>query len=146
VGGVQVGIYLRNSSGKLSGNIIRGATQHGIVLRGGMDGTQVISNTLRGSGPSAISKAGSHGELTRSNNDTSGWDDTSSLLTKTLRYAKPMNVIWAAVFLIVIFMVLRSRALPRRNRRGIDPYEAQRRLAERPAHALRSITAGGDGR
>ncbi|MCO5968887.1 right-handed parallel beta-helix repeat-containing protein [Actinoallomurus soli] len=146
VNGVQVGIYLRNSSGKLSGNIIRGATRHGIVLRGGTDGTQVVSNTLRGSGPSAISKAGSHGTLTRENNDTSGWDDTSSLLTKAMRYAKPMNVIWAAVFLIVIFMMVRSRALPRRNRRGIDPYAAQRQLAERPARALRSITAGGDGR
>ncbi|GAA0366340.1 right-handed parallel beta-helix repeat-containing protein [Actinoallomurus spadix] len=146
VNGVQVGIYLRDSSGKLSGNIVRGATEHGIVLRGGTGGTHVVSNTLRGSGPSAISKAGSHGALTRENNDTSGWDDTSGLLTKAMRYAKPMNVIWAAVFLIVVFMMVRSRALPRRNRRGIDPYAAQRRLAERPARALRGLTAGGDGR
>jgi parallel beta-helix repeat protein len=141
--GPPIGIYLRDSSGKLAGNVVQAATVHGIVLRGGTGGTKVTGNTLRGSGPSAVSRSGSHGSLTRAGNDTSGWDDTSSILTKTLRYAKPMNVIWACVFTIVIFSILRSRAAGlRKIRRGAHPYASQLRLAERPVLALQGRVSG----
>jgi parallel beta-helix repeat protein len=143
VNGATTGIYLRNSSGKLVGNVVQASTAHGITLKGGTGGTEITSNTLSGSGLSAVSKSGSHGSLKRNNNNTNGWHDTSSLLTRALRYAKPMNVIWACVFLIVIISILRSRdSGSRADRRRVDPYAPQRKLAERPAHLLRGSPSG----
>jgi parallel beta-helix repeat protein len=137
VTGAPTGIYLRNASGKLVGNVVQRATVHGIALRGNTGGTEVSSNTLRGFGTSPVSTGSSHGSLTRKDNNTDGWHDTSSLMTRALRYAKPMNIIWACVILIVIFSMLRSGTGLRKIRRGAHPYARQRALVERPAPALR---------
>jgi hypothetical protein len=115
---------------------------HGISLRGNTAGTEISSNTLRGFGTSPVSTGGSHGSLTRKDNNTDGWRDTSSLMTRALRYAKPMNIIWACVLLIVIVSMLRSGAGMRKVRRGAHPYARQKGLLERPARALRDHLVG----
>jgi parallel beta-helix repeat protein len=143
VQGARTGIYLRNASGKLVGNKIEGATAHGITLKGGTGGTELTSNQLSGSGPSAVSTSDAHGSLVRDNNDTDGWRDTSSIITRVLRYAKPMNIIWACVLLIVIISMIRSRGTGMQKiRRGSHPYAMQQRLRHRPVQALRDHMRG----
>jgi parallel beta-helix repeat protein len=123
ISGARTGIYLRGASGRLVGNVVRAATEHGISLRGGLGTTTVTNNTLGGYGTSAVSASGSYGTVERDDNAVDGWRDTSSLTTKVLRYAKPMNVIWAFVFMLVLFSMLRSRgAGMRKIRRGTHPY------------------------
>jgi hypothetical protein len=135
--GAATGIYLRNASGKLVGNTVQAATAHAITLRGDTSGTEITSNTLSGAGTSAVSTSHAHGSLKRHNNNADRWHDTSSFASRVLRYAKPMNIIWACVLLLVVFSMLRSRdAGLRVSRRGVHPYAAQQRLAGRPARVL----------
>src|SRR5215467_6609530 len=61
VNGARTGIYLRNASGRLVGNVVQRASAHGITLRGGLGGTTVTNNTLSGYGTSAVSTSGFHG-------------------------------------------------------------------------------------
>jgi parallel beta-helix repeat protein len=136
--GVQTGIYLRDSNGDLVGNTVRGATSHAITLRGAAGGSRVTGNTLDGKGTSAVSTAASHGRISKSNNHTDGWHDTSTLLSKAMEYVKPMNVIWTCVFLLVVLAMFRARGTGQRRTKQ-DPYELQRPLAERPAERLRDL-------
>ncbi|MFG1997814.1 right-handed parallel beta-helix repeat-containing protein [Spirillospora sp. NPDC048911] len=136
--GARTGIYLRNASGTLVGNVVKGASAHGITLVGDAKGSQVRDNTLSGSGTSAVSASRAHGKVKRADNNTEGWNDTASLWTKAKRYAKPMNLIWFGVLSLVILSMLRARGNGglRVRRVGVHPYELQRPLDERPVIAL----------
>ena len=142
--GARTGIYLRNANASLVGNVVQGATLHGITFRGAAGGSTVRNNTLSGSGTSAVSTSGSHGRVLKEGNNTDAWRDTASLWMKTQRYAKPMNLIWAGVFLLVVLTMMRSGR--RRDRghggRGTDPYALQRPLEERGVRRLTHRAAG----
>ncbi|KAB2348398.1 right-handed parallel beta-helix repeat-containing protein [Actinomadura rudentiformis] len=136
--GARTGIYLRNASGTLVGNVVQGASAHGITLVGDAKGSQVRNNTLSGSGTSAVSDSPAHGKVKRTDNNIEGWNDTASVWTKAKRYAKPMNLIWSAIFALVVLSMLRARGNGglRIQRTGVHPYELQRPLEERPAVRL----------
>ncbi|MBA9006476.1 right-handed parallel beta-helix repeat-containing protein [Thermomonospora cellulosilytica] len=137
--GPVTGIYLRSSTGTIVGNTItvaRAPRAHGISVLGDADGTQITSNTVRGSGTSAVHVSRAHGDVERDDNDLDGWHDTSTLWMKARRFVKPMNLVWAGVFLLVIVSMVRSRDAGPRLRRGSHPYAPQRRLDHRPAQVL----------
>ncbi|WP_131736906.1 right-handed parallel beta-helix repeat-containing protein, partial [Actinomadura roseirufa] len=147
VDGARTGIYLRNSSGKLVGNVIRGATQHGITLIGSAGGSQIRDNSLSGRGTSPVSTGRSSGRITRDDNNTDGWTDTASLWMKAQRYLTPLNVIWAVVFTVVIFSMIRARNGGLRiGRTGVHPYTLQAPMEKRPVYSLpRRQDAAGSG-
>lgn len=143
--GAVTGIHLRDSTGKIVGNSITTANKpkaHGITLVGVTGDTEITRNTVVGSGTSAISLARSDDRAYSHNNDVDRWNDTSSLWVKFQRYLKPMNLIWAGVFLLIVMSAIRGRSVQARRMRGgvRDPYELQKALEERPVREL--ATAG----
>ncbi|MFV2212383.1 nitrous oxide reductase family maturation protein NosD [Actinomadura sp. LOL_016] len=141
--GARTGIYLRDSSGKLTGNVIKGATAHGITFLGDADGSEVRNNSLAGRGTSAVSTSRSSGDIAEDDNNTDGWTDTASLWMKARRYLTPMNMIWAGVFLMVLFSMLRARNGGLRiGRAGHHPYELQQPMEKRQVWSLPRRPAG----
>ncbi|SEF52323.1 putative cofactor-binding repeat-containing protein [Thermomonospora echinospora] len=134
----RTALFVRASNAVISGNTVRSATLHGVTLLGDTTGTQIVGNTLAGAGRSAIDQVRSDGQVTVRNNNTGGWQETAAFWTQVKRIAKPMNIIWAGVFLLVVVSALRSREIGPRigRRRDVHPYELQRVLEERPAVVL----------
>lgn len=136
--GARTGIYMRNASGTLVGNVIQGATAHGISVTGKAGGSEIRNNSLSGRGTSAVSTSRAHGRVTKEDNNTDGWDDTASLWMKAQRYMTPLNLIWAAVFSMVFFAMARSRGRggSRIGRTGVHPYELQQPLVRKQVWSL----------
>ncbi|MFF5108250.1 right-handed parallel beta-helix repeat-containing protein [Streptosporangium sp. NPDC000509] len=143
IAGTVTGIYLRDSAGMIIGNKITTLSHpkaHGITVVGDAAGSEITRNTVIGSGTSAISVARAADTVNKHNNDEDQWNDTSSFWVKAKRFVKPMNVIWAAVILLVIVSAIRSRAVVERRQRRREirnPYEQQRLLAEGRFQVLR---------
>ncbi|MVZ99151.1 right-handed parallel beta-helix repeat-containing protein [Actinomadura sp. LD22] len=137
VDGARTGIYMRGSSATLLGNTIKGAKAHGISLVGSAGGSEIRDNTLSGSGTSAVSTSRSHGKVVKEDNNDDGWHDTASLWMKIQRYLTPLNVIWACVFAVVIFSMIRARNDRQRiGRLGLHPYTLQQPLEKRQVWSL----------
>ncbi|WP_272496868.1 right-handed parallel beta-helix repeat-containing protein [Actinomadura terrae] len=137
VDGARTGIYMRGSSGTLVGNVIKGATSHGITLVGNAGGSEIRDNHLSGRGTSAVSTSRAHGDIDKSGNDTGGWTDTASLWMKAQRYMTPLNVIWTCVLLMVVITMIRARTGGLRlGRRGAHPYMLQQPMELRPVWRL----------
>ncbi|HEX2317116.1 MAG TPA: right-handed parallel beta-helix repeat-containing protein, partial [Thermomonospora sp.] len=139
VSGPVTGIHVRDSTATVVGNTLRVAdapNAHGVSVVGAAGGTEIAGNTIRGRGTSAVHTSRSHGHVERSGNDTRGWTDTSTFWMKARRVVKPMNIVWACVFLLVVFSAIRSGGAGPRVRRGTHPYEHQRTLAERLPRVL----------
>ncbi|MBO2449067.1 right-handed parallel beta-helix repeat-containing protein [Actinomadura barringtoniae] len=136
--GARTGIYMRNASGTLVGNVIQGATAHGISVTGKAGGSEIRNNSLSGRGTSAVSTSRAHGRVTKEDNNTDGWTDTASLWMKAQRYMTPLNLIWAAVFSMVFFAMARSRGRggSRIGRIGVHPYELQQPMERRQVWSL----------
>ncbi|HEX2317117.1 MAG TPA: right-handed parallel beta-helix repeat-containing protein [Thermomonospora sp.] len=147
VRGTRTALFVRGSAALVSGNIVQAASLHGVTLLGDVTGTRIVGNTLGGAGRSAIDRDRAHGTPDVAGNNTGGWQDTAGIWTLLRRIAKPMNVIWASVFLLVVVSALRSRdSGPRLGRRGVHPYARQRVLERRPAVPLRRPAAPGETR
>ncbi|GAA0379531.1 hypothetical protein Acor_00930 [Acrocarpospora corrugata] len=150
--GTPTGIYMRDSDATVVGNKITTRTEpkaHGITVIGDARASEITRNTIVGSGTSAISVARAAGKVNKHNNDEDKWVDTSSFWVQAKRYVKPMNVIWAGVFLLVIVSAIRSRGVMERQRkRGTlgNPYEHQQALVEKPLMLLRHAGAQQNGR
>ncbi|GIH21812.1 hypothetical protein Aph01nite_01220 [Acrocarpospora phusangensis] len=144
--GAPTGIYLRDADGMVVGNKIttlRTPKSHGITVVGDAGDSEITRNTLIGSGTSAVSVSRAADRVNKHNNDEDKWVDTSTFWVQAKRYVKPMNVIWAGVFLLVVVSAIRSRGIMERQRRraGIrDPYEHQKWLEEKPIMLLRHAT------
>jgi parallel beta-helix repeat protein len=143
VSGTKTGIYLRDASGSITGNTVQAASRHGVSLMGSVAGSRITGNTFAGAGTSVLDAARSHGTVAFTNNDDMGWHNTAGFWTEVKRIAKPMNIVWAGVFLLVIVSAIRSRSSGLRiGRRSVHPYAQQVALAERPVYRLRRELAG----
>ncbi len=136
----QTAIYLRGSTATITANTVESASLHAISVLGAAGGTTITRNTLGGAGRSALDTGRATGELTVTRNNTDGWQDTAGFWTTVRRVAKPMNLIWFGVFLLIVISALRALRSdgPRVGRRIVDPYEKQRVLEERPVFQLRT--------
>ncbi|GAA0366332.1 right-handed parallel beta-helix repeat-containing protein [Actinoallomurus spadix] len=133
----ETAIYLRDSTGSVIGNTVQSASRHGVSLVGQVGGARITGNTFGGAGTSALDVSRAKGTAAISNNGTAGWHDTAGFWTEVRRVAKPMNIIWTLVFLLVVVSALRSRGSGLRiGRRHVHPYEGQRTLEQRPVLAL----------
>jgi parallel beta-helix repeat protein len=134
----QTAIYLRDSEGTISGNTVESASLHAISLLGAAKGTKITGNTLGGAGRSALDTGRAKGTTTVAQNNTDGWQDTAGFWTMVGRIAKPMNLIWLGVVLLIVISALRAVRGdgPRVGRRFVHPFESQRLLEERPARLL----------
>jgi parallel beta-helix repeat protein len=136
VNGTKTAIYLRDSSGSIIGNTVQSASRHGVTLIGNANGSRITGNTFSGAGTSVLDDDRSRGTVAATGNNTKGWHNTAGLASQIKRVAKPMNIIWACVFLLVLVSALRSRSSGLRiGRRGVHPY-GQRELEERPVRLL----------
>lgn len=138
----QTAIYLRNSKATISANTVQSASLHAISVLGAAEGTQITGNTLGGAGRSALDTGRAKGKLAVAQNNVGGWQNTAGFWTTVRRIAKPMNLIWFGVLLLIVVAALRALRSdgPRVGQRFVNPYEKQMVLEERPAWMLR--TAG----
>ncbi|WP_051300727.1 right-handed parallel beta-helix repeat-containing protein [Actinomadura rifamycini] len=136
--GTQTALYVRDSSVTLQGNTVQSASRHGVTLKGDVSATVIAGNTISGSGSSALDYDRAKGQYKNTGNNIKGWNKTAGFWTWVKRVFKPMNVIWAGVFLLVAVSMFRSRGAGMRiGRRGAHPYEHQTKLEERPVRLLR---------
>uniref|UniRef100_UPI0010416B0B right-handed parallel beta-helix repeat-containing protein n=1 Tax=Actinomadura roseirufa TaxID=2094049 RepID=UPI0010416B0B len=136
--GADTALYVRDASSTITGNTVQSAHRHGVTLRGNVTGTNITGNTLAGAGTSVMDVDRATGSYADGGNHTKGWHKTAGFWTWVKRVFKPMNIIWAGVFLLVAISVIRSRGAGLRiGRRGAHPYEQQTKLEERPVHLLR---------
>lgn len=124
VGGTTA-IYLRNTPGTVTRNTMTGLTLHGITING-TSPVQLHGNTISGTGPSALNLRESHGSVTRSGNDTRGWDKTAPFWTRVANFFQPLTVIWTLLGLILLLTAVKGRHA---RRKIMDPYAAQAPLA-----------------
>ncbi|MDF5754312.1 right-handed parallel beta-helix repeat-containing protein [Spongiactinospora sp. TRM90649] len=138
----QTAIYLRDAKATISANTVQSASLHAVTVLGAAGGSQITGNTLGGAGRSALDIARTTGKLVVERNNLDGWQDTAGFWTSVRRIAKPMNLIWFGVIVLIVIAALRSLRGdgPRAGRRFVNPYEKQTLMEERPVRILR--TAG----
>ncbi|MVZ99150.1 right-handed parallel beta-helix repeat-containing protein [Actinomadura sp. LD22] len=138
ISGGKTALYVRDANGTFNGNTVQSAHRHGITLRGNVNGTVITGNTLSGAGTSVMDVDRATGKYQNANNNIKGWHKTAGFVTWLKRIFKPMNVIWAGVFLLVAISMFRSRGTRLRiGSLGAHPYAAQDKLEERPVRLLR---------
>ncbi|MGI5325218.1 right-handed parallel beta-helix repeat-containing protein [Actinomadura nitritigenes] len=136
--GGKTALYVRDANGTFNGNTVQSAHRHGITLRGDLTGSVITGNTLSGAGTSVMDLDRATGKYQNANNNIKGWHKTAGFVTWLKRIFKPMNVIWAGVFLLVAASMFRSRGTRLRiGSLGAHPYSAQDKLEERPVRLLR---------
>ncbi|MEZ0074677.1 right-handed parallel beta-helix repeat-containing protein [Planotetraspora sp. GP83] len=139
----QTAIYVRNSTATVVANTVESASLHAISVLGTATGSKITGNTLGGAGRGALDTGRTTGAPTVGQNNTDGWQDTAGFWTTVKRIAKPMNLIWFGVILIIVISALRALRSdgPRAGRRFVNPYDRQRVLEERPAVLLGTADA-----
>jgi parallel beta-helix repeat protein len=138
INGTETAVYVRDSTGSITGNTVQSASRHGVTLVGNAGGTRITGNSFSGSGISVLDYRRSRGTVTATGNNAERWHTTAGFWTEVKRIVKPMNIVWASVILLIIVSAVRSRGSALRiGRRGVHPYEQQQDLAERSVWILR---------
>lgn len=117
--GADTAVYVRASVVEVRGNTVQAARNHGVTMVGPVGGSVVSYNVIAGVGPSAIDIPRATGDFENKQNQTFAWHDTSSFWVKFRHYASPMTMLWAGIFLVIIFAAIKG---------------AGRRFAERKSH------------
>ena len=118
VGG-EIGIYVRDAGGTFERNVVEEVSNHALTLIGITGTSQILKNTVSGSGPSAIDVARTT-NTTVELNDTSGWRGTKPLDVILRSILQPLTVMWIVLGLLVLITALTSIG---RSRHGIrHPY------------------------
>ena len=120
VTGGAVGIYLRNAQALVEGNTLSEVTNHGISAIGSA-GIDVKTNTIAGSGPSAIDLKRA-GNVTSADNATGNWVLTKSLWDQLVSFFQPLTIMWTLLALILLVTAARGH---RRQHTIRHPYAAQ---------------------
>lgn len=136
----QTAIYVRDSRAGISANTVESASLHAISVLGAAEGLKITGNTLGGAGRSALDTGRATGTLTVSQNNTGGWQETAGFWTMVRRIAKPMNLIWFGVILLIVISALRAvrSGGPQVGHRFVNPFEKQMLMEERPIWLLRT--------
>ncbi|MFH5823941.1 nitrous oxide reductase family maturation protein NosD [Georgenia sp. AZ-5] len=129
--GGETGVYVRNATATIEDNEVADVARHGITVVGRAEGTEVVDNTVSGTGPRPIDSERAVGAVVEAN-AVDGWVVSRSLSEITRAVFQPLTLIWLGVMtLVVLSAVARARA----RREGIrHPYESYAPLS--------SFTAG----
>jgi hypothetical protein len=119
--GTKTAVYVRDSVVEVRGNTAQRAGNHGITLVGRVQGSVVMFNVIGGVGPSALDLSRAHDDVDVRENQTFAWYDTSSFWIKVRHYATPMTMLWAAIFLLIVFAAAKGGAR-RRDAAKRHPY------------------------
>jgi hypothetical protein len=135
INGADTAIYVRNSVAEVRGNTIQAARNHGVTLLGAVGGSVVSYNVIAGVGPSALDLSRSTGDVTARENQVFAWHDTSSFWVRFRHYASPMTMLWAGIFLVILFSAVAGAR--RRSAARAHPYADKARLASAPPLEVR---------
>ncbi|GAA3590243.1 hypothetical protein GCM10022198_12680 [Klugiella xanthotipulae] len=127
VTGADTGIYLRDSTGQVTGNTVTEATNHGVTLVGTNNGSVVKDNTLAGEGPTAIDLERGTG-TTLGTNAVADWSRARSLPIIIREIFQPLTVLW--VILATLLVLTATRGARRRTQGIHNPYEEMRPLSQ----------------
>ncbi|MFI5910489.1 right-handed parallel beta-helix repeat-containing protein [Dactylosporangium sp. NPDC051541] len=127
----QTAVYIRDSVAEVRGNTIEKARNHGISMVGRVGGAVASYNVIGGVGPSALDTSRATGRVDVRENQTFAWYDTSSFWVKMRHWASPMTLLWAGIFLLILFAAVRG-ARQRRSGAKQHPYADKRRLRSAP--------------
>ncbi|WP_238431781.1 right-handed parallel beta-helix repeat-containing protein [Streptomyces cavernae] len=137
----DTGVYVRDSVAEVRGNTIQDATNHGVSMVGGVDGSTISYNVIAGVGPSALDTVRAGGDMDIKKNQTFAWHDTSSFWTKFRHYASPMTLLWTFILLLILMSAVmgqRQRGNRGRGRRGrAHPYADKKPLPTPPPTEIR---------
>lgn len=124
------GIFIRDSTGTVTKNVIHNADGHAISLAGATGQTKVSANTLAGRGTSALDSRRAEIAPIAGPNDVSSWKAPSFEYSVAHWVIRPIHIVWTALFALILV----STALARHQRgRRTHPYAKQARLtAEQP--------------
>jgi hypothetical protein len=143
--GADTAVYVRASVVEVRGNTIQSARNHGVSLVGAIGGSIVTYNVIGGVGPSAIDVPRATGDFTYKQNQTFAWHDTSSFWVKFRHYASPMTMLWAGIFMVIIFAAVKGA-----SRRFADikahPYADKQPLGSATALEITATAARGRAR
>jgi hypothetical protein len=121
VSGAETGVALRSAVATVRGNVVTGATEHGVSLSGRAPGSQVLRNRIDGTGPAAVglSRLVSPQTVMVSANTTSDWEVRKDLSLLQRLEAHPLLLLWLPILLLPILAAgvsLRRRARAKRSR------------------------------
>lgn len=129
--GTETAVYVRDSVVEVRGNTIQKAGNHGITMVGRVEGSVASYNVIGGVGPSALDTSRASGDIDVKENQTFAWYDTSSFWIKMRHYASPMTMLWAGIFLLILFAAVKGG---KQRRKGVKrhPYLDKRPLTSAP--------------
>lgn len=101
VTGSETGMNVRNADAEVTGNVVRGVSNHAILLVGDVAGTTIAGNELGGDGSTAVRSDGSNGAFI-GENDTDRWHPAVTV-TSALRFVfQPLTVIWLGLGVLLL--------------------------------------------
>jgi Right handed beta helix region len=122
--GGPTGIRLRDATGTVRGNEIRGATHYGVSVAGRSAGSAVEANTLSGRGPVAVDtfRLAPHADVVVLGNDVTSWTEDQDDWVYWSHFVPrhPMLVLWVVVLLLPLLASRRARR--HRPPLGTPPY------------------------
>ena len=136
----RTAVYVRDSVAEVRGNTIQKAGNHGITMVGQIKGSVASYNVIAGVGPSALDVSRASGALEVRENQTFAWYDTSSFWIKMRHYASPMTMLWAGIFLLILFAAVRG-GKQRRSSAKRHPYSDKQPLTSAPPAEINGTRA-----
>lgn len=144
VADAETGIYVRDSVAEVRGNIVRGATRHGVTLVGNNAGSVVSRNVIAGTGPRALDISRANGDVVVRENQTSAWDEGDSFWATVRHYASPMTLLWMSIILLVVWSAAKVKRKGRSARQrlaGAHPYADKVPLRSAPPREITPVTS-----
>lgn len=106
--GGDTGIYVRDSSAKITGNTISAVTNHGISLVGNVNGARAVRNQVAGTGTLPVWTKASTGGVVTANN-TAGWHRATTPSTVIHSIFQPLTTVWICLGVLLLITALTHR-------------------------------------
>ncbi|WP_104168403.1 nitrous oxide reductase family maturation protein NosD [Arthrobacter sp. SX1312] len=123
ISGTPTGVYVRDASAAVTGNILSSISSHGVTLVGSLPDTRVTGNDVSGDGTIPIWDETSTGALVEEN-DVLDWHPATTVQSVVNSVFQPLTFIWLLLgALLVATAFTRKRHLRVRTIR--NPYEVR---------------------
>lgn len=99
--GSDTAVNVRNADADITGNVVRGVSNHAVLLVGDVTGTTVADNDLGGDGSTAVRSEDSRGAVI-GDNVTDRWHPAATI-ESVLRFVfQPLTVIWIGLGILLL--------------------------------------------
>lgn len=123
--GGDTGVYVRNATAEVTGNVLESISNHGVTLVGDVSDTNVRGNTVSGDGSTAIAAEQSSGAVVTDNN-LLGWAPAYTVEKAVNSVFQPLTLIW---LLLGGLLVVTALTRQRKTERIRSPYAERVPLA-----------------